>query len=86
MKKRIHHLTAMLSILLLSILLLSGCGSAADTGTDADTAGTAEEELSETPSSDSSDTKETLIVAMELAYPPFEMRDEAGEAAALPRI
>ena len=86
MNKRIHFLTATLSILLLSILLLSGCGSAADTGTNADTTGAAGEELSETPpsdASDSSDTKETLIVAMELAYPPFEMRDEAGNPAGI---
>lgn len=85
MKKRIHCLTAMLSILLLSILLLSGCGAAADPETNADTPDASEEELSETetPSSDTSGTKETLVVAMELAYPPFEMRDEAGDPAGI---
>lgn len=82
MKKRIHCLTAMLSVLLLSIMLLSGCGTA-DPETNADTPDAAEEELSETPSSDASGTKETLVVAMELAYPPFEMRDEAGDPAGI---
>lgn len=82
MKKRIYCLTAMLSVLLLSIMLLSGCGTA-DPETNADTPDAAEEELSETPSSDASGTKETLVVAMELAYPPFEMRDEAGDPAGI---
>ena len=77
MKKRIYFL-----ITLLSVLLLSGCGGAADTedsAGQADTASAGEEPFKES----SSDTKQTLTVAMELAYPPFEMRDEAGEAAGI---
>lgn len=27
------------------------------------------------------ESEEPLVVAMELAYPPFEMKDEAGEPA-----
>ncbi len=77
MKKRIYFL-----ITLLSVLLLSGCGGAADTedsAGQADTASAGEEPFKES----SSDTKQTLTVAMELAYPPFEMRDEAGDAAGI---
>ena len=77
MKKRIYFL-----ITLLSVLLLSGCGGAADTedsAGQADTASAGEEPFKES----SSETKQTLTVAMELAYPPFEMRDEAGEAAGI---
>lgn len=64
-----------LLITLVSVLLLSGCGAENNAGT----ADTAEEETTE----NSSDGKETLVVAMELAYPPFEMRDEAGDAAGI---
>ena len=77
MKKRIYFL-----ITLLSVLLLTGCGGAADTGDTAepaDTPASGEAPLKEP----SSETHETLTVAMELAYPPFEMRDEAGEAAGI---
>ncbi len=39
-------------------------------------------EAEETPAVEGEDTK-TLTVAMELAYPPFEMRDDSGEATGI---
>lgn len=50
---------------LLSAIILSGCGGDAKTAD------------SGAPSS--ADSGKPLIVAMELAYPPFETRDDAGE-------
>lgn len=68
-----------LFFVLLLTFMLSGCGSNEPTG-NANTAGTTEENTVE---SNSSETKKTLKVAMELAYPPFETRDEAGEPAGI---
>ena len=51
---------------LLLTSLLFGCGSNAETADNSASAQTA-------------DTAKPLVVAMELAYPPFETRDDAGE-------
>ena len=51
---------------LLLTSLLFGCGSNAETADNGASAQTA-------------DTSKPLVVAMELAYPPFETRDDAGE-------
>ena len=51
---------------LLLTFLLFGCGSNAETADNNASAQTA-------------DTTKPLVVAMELAYPPFETRDDAGE-------
>ena len=67
--------------LLMTILItfmLSGCSSTGETANDTAPAETADESTADEASSG---TKETLIVAMELAYPPFETRDDAGEPA-----
>ena len=67
--------------LLMTILItfmLSGCGSTGETANDTAPAENADESTADEASSG---TKETLIVAMELAYPPFETRDDAGEPA-----
>ncbi len=58
-----------INLLLLTALLafsIIGCADGAKTGTQADDSGT-------------DGASEPLVVAMELAYPPFETRDEAGE-------
>ena len=60
-----------INLLLLTALLafsIIGCADGAKTGTQADDSGT-------------DGASEPLVVAMELAYPPFETRDEAGEPA-----
>ncbi len=53
MKKGV--VVALLLVMLLSMTLLTGCGSSEE------------------------GEEETLVVAMELAYPPFETKDESGE-------
>ena len=73
MKKRIYFL-----ITLLSVLLLSGCGGAADTedsAGQADTASAGEEPFKES----SSDTKQTLTVAME--HPTTRSTSGSGTTA-----
>ncbi len=60
-----------INLLLLTALLafsIIGCADGAKAGTQADDSGT-------------DGASEPLVVAMELAYPPFETRDEAGEPA-----
>ena len=60
-----------INLLLLTALLafsIIGCADGGKTGTQADDSGT-------------DGASEPLVVAMELAYPPFETRDEAGEPA-----
>ncbi len=75
MKKRIYLLSA-----LLPVLLLAGCGGSGETNQNTSPSETA----IESPAEDtSSGDKETLTVAMELAYPPFEMRDAAGDPAGI---
>lgn len=71
MKKR----TCLLFAFLLT-LMLSGCASNTAAADNANTAETAGEN---TAGNTSSETGKTLTVAMELAYPPFETRDDAGE-------
>ena len=64
----ISRRTAMAAALSLSILALAGCG----------------EKSSDSPKSTASaDTmeKSVLVVGMELAYPPFEGKDAAGNPA-----
>lgn len=75
MKKR----TCLLFAFLLT-LMLSGCGGNTTAADNADTAETAGEN---TAGNTSSETGKTLTVAMELAYPPFETRDDAGEPAGI---
>lgn len=50
---------------LLSAIILSGCGGDA--------------KIADSGAPSSADSGKPLIVAMELAYPPFETRDDAGE-------
>lgn len=75
MKKRTYLLFAFLLT-----LMLSGCGGNTTAADNADTAETAGEN---TAGNTSSETGKTLTVAMELAYPPFETRDDAGEPAGI---
>ena len=64
---------------LLLTFMLSGCGGS-ETEDDANTAGTTGENTTEdTVKNNTPETGKTLTVAMELAYPPFETRDDAGE-------
>ena len=64
---------------LLLTFMLSGCGGS-ETADDANTAGTTGENTTEdTVKNNTPETGKTLTVAMELAYPPFETRDDAGE-------
>ena len=65
---------------LLLTLMLSGCGSNSKTAADTNTSETTGENTAENISTE---TGKTLTVAMELAYPPFETRDEAGEPAGI---
>ena len=60
--------------------LLSGCGSNTAATDNTDTTETSGENTAGNPSSE---TGKTLTVAMELAYPPFETRDDAGEPAGI---
>lgn len=75
MKKWIY-----LFFVLLLTFMLPGCGNNSETADNTNSAETAEEN---TAKSNPSETKKTLTVAMELAYPPFETRDEAGEPAGI---
>ena len=61
---------------LLLIFTLSGCGSSTETTDNTDASETAG---GNTAQNNSTEAGEPLIVAMELAYPPFETRDDAGE-------
>lgn len=74
--------------------MLSGCGGSGKTADSTDAAGatsenatdnadTAETSGENTAGNTSSETGKTLTVAMELAYPPFETRDDAGEPAGI---
>lgn len=63
----IFRMIAMGAALIAAVLLtagLAGCSGGSDDGA----------------ASDGNSTDKTLTVAMELAYPPFETRDEAGDA------
>ena len=53
-----------------ALLLAAGLASCSDGGSSG----------GEATNSDGGSTDKTLTVAMELAYPPFETRDEAGDA------
>lgn len=65
---------------LLFTFMLSGCGGSGKTADNVNTAETTGENTTEdTVKNNSPETEKTLTVAMELAYPPFETRDEAGE-------
>ncbi|MDE7275497.1 MAG: transporter substrate-binding domain-containing protein [Lachnospiraceae bacterium] len=60
--------------------MLSGCGGSGKTADNVNTAETTGENTTEdTVKNNSPETEKTLTVAMELAYPPFETRDDAGE-------
>lgn len=74
--KIMKKFTCLLTVLLL-ICSLSGCGGAEEPA-DNNSAAPAETAEDSTAGNASSDS-EPLIVAMELAYPPFETRDDAGE-------
>ncbi len=75
MRKQIYLLTT-----LLSALLLAGCGGSEDMKDNTvPSEAAAESNAEDTAVSE----KDTLTVAMELAYPPFEMRDAAGEPAGI---
>lgn len=65
-----------LLITLLLTFALSGCGSNAGAADHSDTSDAIGENNAKNTSSEA---EEPLIVAMELAYPPFETRDDAGE-------
>lgn len=75
MKKWIY-----LFLALLLTFMLSGCGSSNETADNMNASGNAGENTAENTSSE---TGKTLVVAMELAYPPFETRDDAGEPAGI---
>lgn len=62
---------------LLLAFSLAGCGGTGET-TGEENAAPAQSADGDSAGNASSDSKQ-LIVAMELAYPPFEMRDDAGE-------
>lgn len=65
---------------LLFTFMLSGCGGSGKTADNVNTAETTGENTTEdTVKNNSPETEKTLTVAMELAYPPFETRDDAGE-------
>ena len=87
MKKKLCIILLFATIL--SLLFLAGCqsspgaaGNAGDTGSNGaagDTgAATGNSSGSDNASGDSAQTSSPLIVAMELAYPPFETKDDAG--------
>lgn len=61
---------------LLLIFTLSGCGSSTETTDNTDASETAG---GNTAQNNSTEAGDPLVVAMELAYPPFETRDDAGE-------
>lgn len=65
---------------LLFTFMLSGCGGSGKTADNVNTAETTGKNTTEdTIKNNSPETEKTLTVAMELAYPPFETRDDAGE-------
>lgn len=64
---------------LLLIFTLSGCGSSTNSNETTDNTDVSEAAGESTAQNNSSETGDPLIVAMELAYPPFETRDDAGE-------
>ena len=65
---------------ILITIMLSGCSSTGETTDNAAPAEATGETAADETSTDSTDsTAKTLIIAMELAYPPFETRDDAGE-------
>lgn len=72
----------LISILLTLLIIsaLSACGARDSAKSPDSTAENGTEALAESPSSDS---EKPLVVAMELAYPPFEMRDDAGEPSGI---
>ncbi len=86
--------TAAVCFTLLFVFVLAGCGGDTSGGKDGqDTSGSAgtrdqadgqEDSGGKDTQTDGSSTKtdeEPLVVAMELAYPPFETRDDAGDPA-----
>ncbi len=73
-----------MTALLLSVLLaftMAGCAGNSNTETQPEPGGTLAEKDTQEADRDSAadETSEPLIAAMELAYPPFETRDDAGE-------
>lgn len=72
----------LISILLTLLIIstLSACGARDSAKSPDSTAENGTEVPAESPSSDS---EKPLVVAMELAYPPFEMRDDAGEPSGI---
>lgn len=76
------RITALLLMVLLSCTML-GCADNKKTDTLSETDATVEKESGDTEPEVSKEegTSKPLVVAMELAYPPFETRDDAGEPA-----
>ena len=71
---------ALTGILLLCVALLAGCAKS-DTKKTAETAGTDGTQKTET--SNVTEDNMPLVVAMELAYPPFETKDVAGNPSGI---
>lgn len=60
---------------------MTGCGDNNKTDTQKDTPAEKSTESNESASGTDADNSKPLKVAMELAYPPFETRDDAGDPA-----
>ena len=72
-------ITCLLFVLLFSCSLFGCTDSSATKPTANSTPDATEQTDANQPNADSAQSKDTLVVAMELAYPPFETRDDAGE-------
>lgn len=92
MKKKMKKITALLLMAVLACTMTGCAGNKkTDTLSEADTATEKENEdaeadvsktdTSEADASKTDGTSEPLVAAMELAYPPFETRDDAGKPA-----
>lgn len=79
MRNTMKKITYLLFILLFSFTLFGCADSSSTKSSDNPTQDTTEQTDANQANADSSKSDDTLVVAMELAYPPFETRDDAGE-------
>ena len=79
MRNTMKKITYLLFILLFSFTLFGCADSSSTKSSDNPTQDTTEQTDANQANEDSSKSDDTLVVAMELAYPPFETRDDAGE-------